>query len=351
MARSSRSHPLPHLPLPHLPGALEAPRRRGRTAVVLGGAALAVGTAAAYRRFRGNDTTRPASHDEDTAALGWGELDPPVSRLVATPDGANLAVFDLGPSTAPVVVLPHCWGCSHAVWIPVARRLLEAGNRVVLYDQRGHGLSSRGTLPLDTETLASDLATVLSAVDAKDAVLSGHSMGGMTIMALAAYRPEVLHARSKALVLVATAAAQMGLPIPLPQAEAAAARFIGSPLVTKFMQAPNGHRYVRGAFGKAPVQAHLDLTRQLFGDCPGAVRGGYLQGMATMNLLESIATIEMPTTVLVGTRDRLTVPARARQMVDTIPGARLVTLADRGHMLPLEDPDTVADEILRAVKG
>ena len=35
----------------------------------------------------------------------------------------------------------------------------------------------------------------------------------------------------------------------------------------------------------------------------------------------------------------------------TVPGARLVTLQDRGHMLPLEDPDAVTDEILRAVKG
>jgi len=34
-----------------------------------------------------------------------------------------------------------------------------------------------------------------------------------------------------------------------------------------------------------------------------------------------------------------------------IPGARLVTLRDRGHMLPLEDPDAVTDEIARAVKG
>jgi pimeloyl-ACP methyl ester carboxylesterase len=38
-------------------------------------------------------------------------------------------------------------------------------------------------------------------------------------------------------------------------------------------------------------------------------------------------------------------------MVATIPGARLVTLPDRGHMLPLEDPDAVTDEIIRAVKG
>ncbi len=38
-------------------------------------------------------------------------------------------------------------------------------------------------------------------------------------------------------------------------------------------------------------------------------------------------------------------------MVATIPGSRLVTLKNKGHMLPLEDPDAVTDEIVRAVKG
>jgi pimeloyl-ACP methyl ester carboxylesterase len=73
--------------------------------------------------------------------------------------------------------------------------------------------------------------------------------------------------------------------------------------------------------------------------------------MSAMNLLEGIATIEMPTTVMVGSRDRLTVPARAQQIAGAVPGARLVTLENRGHMLPLEDPDAVTDEIIRAVKG
>jgi pimeloyl-ACP methyl ester carboxylesterase len=55
--------------------------------------------------------------------------------------------------------------------------------------------------------------------------------------------------------------------------------------------------------------------------------------------------------VVVGSRDRLTAPARSHQMVQAIPGARLVTLPDRGHMLPLEDADAVAAEIERSVKG
>ena len=113
---------------------------------------------------------------------------------------------------------------------------------------------------------------------------------------------------------------------------------------------PNGHVFVRNVFGHEPVRAHMDLTRQLFAGCEGGVRGDFLVSMSAMNLLEGIVTMDVPTTVVVGSRDRLTLPAKADEMVAAIPGARLVTLPDRGHMLPLEDPDAVTDEILRAAK-
>ena len=184
----------------------------------------------------------------------------------------------------------------------------------------------------------------------RDAVLAGHSMGGMTIMSLATYRPEVLHDRAKATVLVATAAHDpRGQSIP--QAARLAAAVVSSPLVTRSMQGTQGHRFVRGAFGTDPVHSHMVLTRDLFAGCDPAVRGGWLAAMTEMNLVEGIASIEIPTTVMVGTRDTLTVPAHADVIASTIPGARLVTLKDRGHMLPLEDPDAVTDEIVRAVKG
>jgi pimeloyl-ACP methyl ester carboxylesterase len=237
------------------------------------------------------------------------------------------------------------------VWIPVARRLIEAGNRVVLYDQRGHGASGRGTAPLSIEGLGNDLATVLEALDVRDAVLAGHSMGGMTVMSLATYRPEVLKERARALVLVGTAAVQANSGRGFAPAEKFASALIGSPLVTRFMTSPNGYRFVRNVFGTNPVLAQLEMTARQFGETDGSVRGGYLAAMITMNLLEGIAKVDLPTTVIVGSLDRLTLPARASEIVGAIPGARLVTLRDRGHMLPLEDPDAVADEILRALKN
>ena len=268
-----------------------------------------------------------------------------------TPDGAQLAVWDLPADQpdAPVVVLPHCWGCSHEIWIPVARRLREQGHRVVLYDQRGHGLSTRGTAPLAIDTLAHDLEAVLEATEVRNVVFAGHSMGGMTVMSLATHRPHVFQERAKAVVLVATAATAMGLGGPASPEFAAAV--VSSRLTTRALQSRNGHLLVRSSFGSRPVRTHVELTRDIFARCDPEVRGGYVLAFATMDLLEGIATIDVPTTVMVGSRDTLTVPKKADQMVATIPGSRLVTLKGKGHMLPLEDPDAVTDEIVRAVKG
>ncbi|HEV3369470.1 MAG TPA: alpha/beta fold hydrolase [Acidimicrobiales bacterium] len=325
------------------------PSSRRRGLIVLGSAAAVAAGAMAYRRAQsgrqtGTEVGTGADRFED---LGWGEVEPPGEIAIPTADGARLAAWDVG--SGPIVVLSHGWAASHAVWIPVARRLVESGHRVVLYDQRGHGASTRGTAPLDPTTLARDFALVLEARDVADAILTGHSMGGMTVMALATFQPELLKQRGRAIVLVATAAADTSWR--LPQSDRIAARFMGSPSLSRIMRTASGLRFVRSAFGVDPAWAHLDLTRTLFADCDPGVRAGYVKSMSAMNLLEGIATIAVPTTVLVGSRDRLTPPARSRTLVDTIPGARLVTVPDRGHMLPLEDPDAVADEIVRAVKG
>ena len=333
---------------------LHLPRSR-RSLLALGAAATLVGGAVAYKKVADARTrdlqpdTSPADgrSGADADELGWGPSGSPPSIRLRTADGADLALWDSGEG--PTVVLPHCWGCTHAIWVPVARRLVESGHRVVLYDQRGHGASSRGTAPLSIETLAEDFAAVLAARDVDDAVLAGHSMGGMTIMALATHRPEVLAARARAIVLVATAAADLGSGSL--RAEWLAANFIASPAVSLALRSPAGHRFVRGVFGTDPARAHMDLTRTLFAETTPQVRAGFLSSMSAMNLLEGIATIGIPTTVIVGSRDRLTSPARADQMVRAIPEARLVTLPGRGHMLPLEDAEAVTAEILRAGQG
>src|SRR3546814_2353856 len=67
---------------------------------------------------------------------------------------------------------------------------------------------------LSIDAIGNDLHAVLTAVDARDAVLVGHSMGGMTIQSYAALHHEDFVARAKAVVLVATAARVLGRPVP-----------------------------------------------------------------------------------------------------------------------------------------
>jgi pimeloyl-ACP methyl ester carboxylesterase len=333
---------------------LQKARRRRRRLLLAAMVASGIAAGAIARRVTRDsaESSLDVADDDGRLALGWGDvLVRPLTQTVHTPDGAKLAVWDIAGAApdAPAVVLPHCWGCSHEIWLPVTRRLHEQGYRVVLYDQRGHGESTRGTAPLSIDILAHDFAQVLEELDVRDAVLAGHSMGGVTIMSLATHRPDVLRERARATVLVSTAATSIG--DTSARGAQLAGEFIGSSFVTRAMNTRNGHMLVRGVFGTEAVRSHLVLTRDLFAGCDGPVRGEFMVSLATMDLREGIGTIELPTTVIVGSRDTLTLPKKSDQIVATVPGARLVTLQDRGHMLPLEDPDAVTDEIVRAVKG
>jgi pimeloyl-ACP methyl ester carboxylesterase len=259
--------------------------------------------------------------------------------VVPTDDGAELAVTDVG--TGPLVVLAHGWTEQREIWALVARRLLDAGCRVVLYDQRGHGSSTSGTDGFTIPRLAHDLEAVLTAVDARDAVLVGHSMGGMTIMSLALERPEVLAGRAKAVALVATAPSSLGgspLDRHLP-------RLMASRRFLSLFRGPLGPWLVRRTFGKVATAEHRRLTRDLFVACTPEARGDFLAAMGAMDLTAGLASIRVPTVVLVGTLDRLTPPEHADVMAAGIPGARLVRYEGRGHQLPLEAPDEVAQEI------
>lgn len=309
---------------------------RTRTAAVAVTAAVAgvAATVAADRRWgRTPDPVRPEEY-----RLPGGE-----SRTVTTDDGAQLAVTVAGPANGPQVVLAHCWMGAREVWAPVAHRLVAKGHRVTLYDQRGHGGSTSGRDGFTIARLGTDLRMVLEAVDAREAVLAGHSMGGMTVMSLAAHHPEVIEARAKALVLVATAAAGL--------ARAGAtfsANVIEARSFERILTIPLGHVLMRNTFGTAPVRRHLVLTRDLHAACAAATRRGCLEAMFDMDLREALRPTSVPATVIVGARDRLTSPEKARAIVDSIAGAELVILNERGHWLPLEAPDDVANAIADA---
>ncbi len=296
---------------------------------------------------------RLALQRADAKWIAEPDLVPPGERLlpagvdssVETDDGARLAVTTFGPSEGPLVVLVHGFTNGREVWAPVVHRLVRAGHLVVAYDQRGHGSSTVGTDPYSVRRLGLDLEQILTAVDAREAVLVGHSMGGMTIQAFAGERPEVAAARSRALVLVSTAASGIGRDA---ASDRTSSKVVGGRGLERLLHTSKGHAFFRTIFGHKVRRADLDLAKELFLATRAPARAGLTVAMQAIDLRTSNASISLPTTVIVGARDSLLPPRLAEEVASSIPGARLVRLEAFGHMLPLEAPREVAEAILAA---
>ena len=154
--------------------------------------------------------------------LGAGRRAADRTVVVRSDDGVALTVEEVGPTEAPLtVVFVHGYALSMASWTFQRRDLgeqLATANghrptaRLVFYDQRGHGSSGRGTAERSTiDQLAADLESVLTArVPRGPVVLVGHSMGGMTVLALARRRPELFGTRVAGVALVSTSSGNLG---------------------------------------------------------------------------------------------------------------------------------------------
>jgi pimeloyl-ACP methyl ester carboxylesterase len=296
-------------------------------------AAAVVGAEVARRRRRLDD-------DDLEERLGTGQ-----AFKVEAGDGAVLDGVVIGDG--PTVVLSHCWTGTRDVWAPVASRLLAAGLRVVLYDQRGHGTSTLGDTPPTVAQLGDDLRSVLEAVDAHDAVVAGHSMGGMAAQALAVGHPDVTAQRVRALVLVSTA----GHLTSLLYLGNVAGVVVGNERLGRLLAGRIGSAFVRPTAGRVISRRHLATTRDGFANTAAPVRLAYLKAMQSMDLRDGLRTVSVPTTVVVGSRDILTPPHLGRAIAAAIPGARLVEVPGAGHMLPFEAPDLLADLIAGAPGG
>ncbi|MBV9314895.1 MAG: alpha/beta fold hydrolase, partial [Pseudonocardia sp.] len=128
-----------------------------------------------------------------------------------TSAGVRLHIEVDGPLDAPItLVLIHGWTLDTRSWAPVTRVLTAPGHpplRVVRYDHRGHGRSDAvAKADMTIDALADDLAQLIThRVPVGPVVLAGHSMGGMTAMALAQRYPELVARRVAGLALISTA--------------------------------------------------------------------------------------------------------------------------------------------------
>jgi pimeloyl-ACP methyl ester carboxylesterase len=306
----------------------------------------------------------------------------PSRRLTVTSaDGARLAVQiheGDGGGIPPTVVLVHGWTLSATFWVRVVRRLVP-DLRVVVYDQRGHGRS--GPVPDGGFTpagIADDLAAVLRAAvpDGERAVVAGHSMGAMALVAFGARHRHLLHDRVGAALLASTGVEQLlGRTAVLPglrgrsgareALDGSAPARLG-PLRTTITRRALGdarslHRMplrlaratlVRTTMSPTATPQERAFCTDLVLACPERSYQGFGEMLASLDLSADLPMLDVPARVLVGTADRLTPPWHARRMATALPRSRgLIEVAGAGHMTPLTAPGAVAGAIRELADG
>ena len=97
---------------------------------------------------------------------------------VAQENSGNIDLYYEDHGAGTPIVLIHGWPLSGRSWEKQVPALLDVGFRVITYDRRGFGESSRPTFGYDYDTLAEDLHSVLTELDLRDVTLVGFSMGG-----------------------------------------------------------------------------------------------------------------------------------------------------------------------------
>jgi pimeloyl-ACP methyl ester carboxylesterase len=294
---------------------------------------------------------------------------------VPTPDGAQLHAVVDGSDDAPVtLVLAHGWTLAQAAWDDVADllapRIADGELRLVRYDQRGHGRSAWGryaedVAELSLDQLGADLGEVLDALaPAGPVVLGGHSMGGMTIMCLAAARPELFGGRVRGVALVSTSAGDLA-----PAGRTLAERLqlkLAPGMVTVAIGGARALERMRRLLPPSHPRHRKTVRELLYGaDATDemVVAGAEIMHASTVRAFAAFypalgahdkrteldALRNVPVEVLVGDSDKLTPQRHSRQLAEALPDARLHLVERTGHMLTQERPQLVVDAIGRLI--
>ena len=258
-------------------------------------------------------------------------------RSFTTSDNCSIE-YKLRPARtagAKRLALIHSLALDGSIWDGVAREL--AGEvELLTYDCRGHGQSERVAGPFTTDLFASDLAELLEHLNWPSAAVAGCSMGGCVALAFAGLNPS----RTTALGLIDTTAWYGESAAKDWQERAATVRSKGFQGVIEFQL----KRWLGEGFRKAHPEVLTQLSDVFLAndlDCYAAS----CKLLGDADLRPFLASIRVPTAVIVGENDDATPPAMAQHLHDAIRGATLAVLPGGRHLTPIEFPAQVASQL------
>jgi pimeloyl-ACP methyl ester carboxylesterase len=263
--------------------------------------------------------------------------------MIAHADGGEIAYDDIG-SGAPVMFL-HGFALDRTMWA-AQTSALAGQSRCLAIDIRGFGESPPAP-PFSMDRYADDAVAVLDAAGMERATVVGLSMGGYTAFALWRRHAE----RVRALVLADTKAGVDGPDARARRRELIEVARTGGPEAVAEQQ-------IAGVLGKTTRERRPDIVTMVRRIMTRASVGGIVGALEAMlarpDSTPTLATISVPTLVIVGDEDVLTRPTEARAMHKAIAGSRLEILGGAGHLSCMERPasfNTVLSEFLMALES
>ncbi|MBB3665823.1 MULTISPECIES: 3-oxoadipate enol-lactonase [Prauserella salsuginis group] len=240
-----------------------------------------------------------------------------------------------GPADGDVVVLSGSIGSNLTMWQPQVEPLVRAGYRVVRYDQRGHGRTGVPDGDVTMADLGGDVVELLDGLGVDRAHFVGLSLGGMTGMWLGIHAPE----RLRSLVLCCTSA-KLGTP----ESWAERGRVAREQGMTAIADGS-----VERWFTPGWLAAHPQARREYHHMTAATPAAGYAaccHAIGTMDLLDGLPSIPVPTLVVAGADDPATPPdGHGRVIADAVPDARLEVVPDAAHLGNVEQPERFTELI------
>lgn len=284
---------------------------------------------------------RRLDHSDPMAPVPPANLPP--GRVVELPGRGEIFVRErLGAPSQPPILLLHGWTASADLnWFRAYDAVAPLG-RLLAVDHRGHGRGMRSEQRFTLEDAADDAAALLRTLDTGPAVVVGYSMGGPIAALLWQRHPELV----RGLVFEATA-----LEWQATRRERFVMRFMGGLEFGLRLGRPKGllERVMRGAVDESP-----DL-QPLLGWLKAEVRRGDPTALADAgralggyDARPFAGSVNVPTAVVVTTKDRLVKPRKQRALADAIPQA--TTWEVKGdHDVCLVRPREFADVTVAAI--
>ncbi|WP_163508588.1 alpha/beta fold hydrolase [Fodinicola acaciae] len=333
---------------------------------LVGVAAAGVAAGLAVERFAVGRVRR-SGDDDPYAGEPFGLLPADTERIVQGQDGVELYVEIVQPDRNPAppeltVVFVHGFCLDMGTWHFQRRGLAKLRDprfRMVFYDQPGHGRSSHkpsGDYSIDE--LGGDLSALIGEVAPEGPlVLIGHSMGGMTIMALAEQNPELFQERVVGVGLIASSAGDLdsvalGMPAPLartrkPLTPALTAALKVSPgIVDGIRRLGSDVAWLltkRYAFTDFPAPPSLvTYAEKLIASTSSDIIAGYLRTLSEHDRYAALEVLDGIEILVVAAHDDLLTPVgHSEEMVRLLPGAEFVELESGGHLALMAQADVV----------